>query len=105
MLALWYSIHTCIYADTTADLPKENIEMTRNQVYGVPLTKGEEDITMEENVGYGVTNQVCGVSPLTVGTGQEAADITMEENMGYGVNSDSKRNSPQTSQDESYEYI
>ena len=66
------------YADTTADLPKENIEMTRNQVYGVPLTKGEEDIPMEENVGYGVTNQVCGASPLTAGTGQEAAaDITM----------------------------
>ena len=94
------------YADTTADLPKENIEMTRNQVYGVPLTKGQEDIAMEENVGYGVTNQVCGASPLTAGTGQEAAaDITMEENVGYGVNSDSKRNSPQTSQDESYEYI
>ena len=91
------------YADTTADQPKENIEMTQNQVYGVPLTKGQEDIAMEENVGYGVTNQVCGVSPLTAGSGQEAAaDITMEENVGYGVTSDSKRI---TSQDESYEYI
>ena len=95
------------YADTTADLPKENIEMTWNQVYGVPLTKGQEDIAMEENVGYGVTNQVCGASFLTVGAGQEAADdITMEErNVGYGVTSDSKRNNPQTSQDESYKYI
>ena len=38
---------------------------------------------MEENVGYG---QVCGVSPLTVGAGKEAAaDIPMEENVGYGV--------------------
>ena len=65
--------------DSAADRPKENIEMTRNQVYGVPLTKG---------------------------TGQEAAaDIPMEENVGYGVTSDSKRNNPQTSQDESYEYI
>ena len=34
-------------------------------------------------MGYG---QVCGVSPLTVGAGQEAAaDIPMEENVGYGV--------------------
>ena len=74
------------YADTTADLPKENIEMTRNQVYGVPLNKGQEDIAMEENLGYGVTNQVCGVNPLTAGAGQEAAaDIPMEENVGYGV--------------------
>ena len=63
-------------------MPKENMEMTRNQVCGVPLTKGEEDITMEENVGY----EVCGVSPLTAGTGQEAAaDIPMEENVGYGI--------------------
>ena len=62
--------------DSAADQPKENIEMTQNQVYGVPLTKG---------------------------TGQEA--VTMEENVGYGVTSDSKRNDPQTSQDESYEYI
>ena len=92
MLALWY-----YYADTTADLPKEDIEMTRNQVYGVPLTKGQEDMV------YGVTNQVCGVPPLTAGAGHEAAaDITMEENVGYGVTSDSKRI---TSQDESYEYI
>ena len=68
-----------ITPDSAADLPMENIEMTQNQVYGVPLTKG---------------------------TGQEAAvDITMEENVGYGVTSDSKRNNPQTSQDESYEYI
>ena len=53
--------------DSAADQPKENIEMTQNQVYGVPLTRK--------------------------GTGQEAAaDITMEENVGYGVTSDSKRN-------------
>ena len=68
-----------ITPDSAADQPKVDIEMTQNQVYGVPLTKS---------------------------TGQEAAaDITMEENVGYGVTSDSKRNNPQTSQDESYEYI
>ena len=68
-----------ITPDNAADRPKEDIEMTQNQVYGVPLTKH---------------------------TGQEAAaDIPMEENVGYGVTSDSKRNNPQTSQDESYEYF
>ena len=48
-------------------------------------------------------NQVHGV-PLTKQTGQEAtADVPiyMEENVGYG----DKRNNPQISQDEYYEYI
>ena len=42
---------------SAADQPKEDIEMTQNQVYGVPLTKGTgqevtAEIPMEENVGY-----------------------------------------------------
>jgi hypothetical protein len=58
------------------DHHKENMEMTQNQVYGVPLARG---------------------------TRQEAVpDITMEENVGYGV---ANRNDPQPPQDESYEYI
>ncbi len=54
----------------------EDIEMTQNQVYGVPLSKD---------------------------TGQEAAArIVTEDNVGYGVTSDGGRrnNSPQLAQDE-----
>ena len=68
-----------ITPDSAADQPKENIEMTQNQVYGVPLTKG---------------------------TGQEAAaDIPMEENVGYGVTSDSKRNNPKMNLTSTFECL
>ena len=47
---------TLVTRDSAADQPIESIEMTRNVVYGIPLTKGTgkeaaADITMEENVG------------------------------------------------------
>ncbi len=56
----------------------DNIEMTQNQVYGVPLSKD---------------------------TGQKAAARIVTSR--YGVTSDGGRrnNSPQLAQDESYEYI
>ena len=47
----------------------DGIEMTQNQVYGVPLASaaGRDSITMEANMGYGVTGSHQEESPQDEG--------------------------------------
>ena len=49
--------------------PMAVVEMTQNQVYGVPLASGagHDSITMEANVGYGVTGSHQEESPQDEG--------------------------------------
>ena len=64
---------------TSDSAAEENIEMTRNQVYGVPLTKG----TDRKQLLTSPWRRMWAIeSPVTA-----------------------RGNNPQTSQDESYEYI
>ena len=51
----------------------DGIEMTQNQVYGVPLASGagHDSITIEANVGYGVTGSHQEESPQDQDEGDE----------------------------------
>lgn len=71
----------CACSKNQYSTAKDNMEMTRNQVYGAHLTKG----TARQ---------------------EAAADIAMKGKMGhYEVTSESKRKNSQTSQDDIYECI